>query len=223
MPNRERGDWWDRSWTIVSGCSWPDGERPPECDHCYAVPMCERFDAIHSGYGEEFHEVRTHPGRLDWLKPTGKALTWLCSIAGDLFHPDVPDEFIREAIRKIHLDDGHHRVAVLTKRYERGAGFFTKGWDAAQYKLPGMILMFSAGTQANVDRACLAAAKLPPTVLWGLHLEPLLEAVTLPIDECLSPEDCYEMSERCKWIVVGGETFPDVVKPSYCEHPLRHS
>lgn len=210
MPNRKQGDWWDRSLTLVSGCNWPPNERPPECDACYAIPMVERFAAIHGGH--PFGEVRTHFNRFDWLKPTGKALTWLCSIAGDLFHPDVPSsEFIVKvlihirATNRTRLIAGRelHRIAILTKRYDRAVSSFALGINKAPF--PGLILMPSAGTQDSVNRACMAMARLPKEIRWGIHIEPLLEKISWRQAICAAQKE-HESIELPVWIVCGGET-----------------
>jgi protein gp37 len=71
--------------------------------------------------------VQLHPERLDkplhWRKPRR---IFVCSLA-DLFHEDVPDEFLLDVFETIsEADKGHdHVFQVLTKRPERMRDFFT--------------------------------------------------------------------------------------------------
>lgn len=202
--NTARGIWWDRSFSVVSGCNWRNEGGPPrECEACWMESYAKMRPSIRGcAAGKRWDEVATHPERLAWLKPTGPALVWLTSIQGDLFHPEVPNEFIADVLHRAydmnfcrahaHAPLAPHRVAILTKRYGRAARWFRETTPqlpadlpipAREARTPWLLLMFSAGTQAMADRACAAAATLPAGLRWGLHVEPLIERVKLPLDE----------------------------------------
>jgi len=76
---------------------------------------------------DEPFRVTLHPERLEeplhWRKPRR---IFVCSM-GDLFHEDVPDEFlcrVWNVFRQCHADDHlDHRFLVLTKRPERMTDF----------------------------------------------------------------------------------------------------
>src|SRR5205823_3566662 len=78
-------EWTDRTWNPLTGCT----KVTPGCDHCYAKTMHERFNGPGS-----FDTVTLHPERLDqplrWRKPSRVFVNSM----SDLFHQDVPDEFI---------------------------------------------------------------------------------------------------------------------------------
>lgn len=81
------------------------GDCPPryrECNQAEAVP---------------FSEVRCHPDRLEapqhWRKPRVVGVSFM----GDLFHPDVSDEFIARVWQVMR--DQRHTFLVLTKRPAR--------------------------------------------------------------------------------------------------------
>jgi protein gp37 len=110
--------WWDRSWNPVSGCT-PVG---PECDNCYARAMIERFKGC-KGWPESPDTVTLWPERLDQPRHWRKShRVFVCSM-GDLFHQDVPDEFIERAF-SVMEDCPQHTFMVLTKRAERMYDFW---------------------------------------------------------------------------------------------------
>jgi protein gp37 len=122
-------EWTDRTWNPTTGCT----KVSPGCKHCYAETIAERFwstqypptgDTAHPPQGEvrsrRFTDVWTHPDRLDeplrWKKP---ARVFVNSMS-DLFHEDVPDEFIA-AVFGVMGAAKRHTFQVLTKRPARMA------------------------------------------------------------------------------------------------------
>ncbi len=77
-----------RTWNPVTGCT----KVSPGCEHCYAENIARRF-ASGPGFPRGF-EVTLHPARLGaplrWRKPT----TVFVNSMSDLFHAEVPDEYI---------------------------------------------------------------------------------------------------------------------------------
>jgi len=213
------GDWWDKSWSIVTGCSWPEGAMPPACEHCWARGMLRRFSSL--GHP---NAVTWHPGRLDAPLRRRKPTVWAVSLLGDLFHPDVPRDFRRAVWRTMTAAPQHHYV-LLTKRWRTAAR------ELRDEGLPtGAILMASAWDQRSVSDA--AAALAPLGIRWGLHLEPLLGPVNLDFvagmldgcpgqynylsgdwwpalgDAAAEAEGRVWIGESPAWIVVGGENGP---------------
>ena len=90
----------------------------PGCKHCYAERMAQRLQAMgQPNYGNGF-ELTLQPHMLElplrWKKPQ----TIFVNSMSDLFHEDVPLEFIQrvfDVMRRAHW----HRFQVLTKRAER--------------------------------------------------------------------------------------------------------
>lgn len=112
--------WTNETWNPVTGCS----KVSPGCANCYAERMDRRIRAAH---GEEFklwtpqnaeYNVRLHPERLEqpltWKKPR---MVFVNSMS-DLFHENVPDDFIADIFAVMALAT-HHTFQVLTKRPER--------------------------------------------------------------------------------------------------------
>lgn len=231
---RKPGQWWDKSWSVVTGCSWPDGEEPEGCRRCWARSLVRRFPAAHDGLSApmephqrtvEFGTVLCHPDRLDEPLRHRKPTIYAVSLLGDLFHPDVPSEFILRAWM-IMRDKEQHRFAGLTKRWDRAENLICHWLLPAEglarlpvrsvpQKHPGnIILLASVWDQASTDAACAAFQGLP--IQWGLHMEPLIGHVDL--ERWLSVCDSHgePSGPRCRpdgsallsWIVVGPENGP---------------
>ena len=90
----------------------------PGCAHCYAKTFAERFRGVPGHPYERGFDLQLRPERLDqplrWKKPRSIFVNSM----SDLFHEDVPEEYIREVFAVMALAD-HHRFQVLTKRAER--------------------------------------------------------------------------------------------------------
>ena len=108
-------EWTDVTWNPVTGCS----PLSPGCAHCYARRMAKRL-AGRCGYPAAPHEfeVTLHPERLSeplgWKKPRRVFVVSM----GDLFHEDVPDEYV-DAVFAVMAAAEQHTFQVLTKRPER--------------------------------------------------------------------------------------------------------
>jgi protein gp37 len=136
-------EWTDRTWNPVTGCS----KVSPGCAHCYAEGVAKRFWAtqyepidvveydptICSNVNEkrprQFTDVLTHADRLleplSWRKP---ARVFVNSMS-DLFHEDVPFDFIA-AVFGVMAAVPRHTYQILTKRPQRMRDWFE--WLATQ-------------------------------------------------------------------------------------------
>lgn len=112
MADRTGIEWTDASWNPVTGCT----KVSPGCDHCYAEGIAHRFagtKAYPNGFG-----VTLRPERLDqplrWRRPRRVFVNSMF----DLFHQDVPDEYIARVWSVMALAS-QHTFQVLTKRHAR--------------------------------------------------------------------------------------------------------
>jgi protein gp37 len=92
----------------------------PGCDNCYAKALAHRF------WGERpFEEVHCLEDRLSiplrWRDPR----TIFVNSMSDLFHKDVPDDFI-DRVLAVTAIETRHRFLMLTKRAERMARYFDR-------------------------------------------------------------------------------------------------
>ena len=113
-------EWTERTWNPVTGCT----KQSPGCAHCYAETMARRLHAMGLKKYSNGFEPTLHPESLDeplaWKK--GSSI-FVCSMS-DLFHPDVPFEFIDKVMATIEATP-QHRYQLLTKRAERMAEYFS--------------------------------------------------------------------------------------------------
>ena len=143
-------EWADRTWNPVTGCT-PISEG---CENCYASRMAKRLVGRCGYSADEPFRVTLHPDRLEqplrWEKPQR---IFVCSM-GDLFHPDIPIEFVAEVFdvmaswklkcRKKECEhdelcwhDPGHTYMILTKRPQRIAETFEKMIEHVGRHWPG--------------------------------------------------------------------------------------
>jgi protein gp37 len=126
MSARTGIEWTDATWTPVTGCE----QITPGCAHCYAKSEHDRRHAAYLAgkkmapqYAVPFEKVQLQPQRLteplSWQKPRR---IFVCSGA-DLFHDDVPFEYIAQVFAVMSLAE-RHTFQVLTKRPARMLAFF---------------------------------------------------------------------------------------------------
>ncbi|WP_143961233.1 DUF5131 family protein [Litoribacter populi] len=105
-------EWTELTWNPTTGCS----KISAGCKFCYAEIMSKRLQAMRvDKYKDGFKKVRTHDDSLatpySWKKPK---VVFVNSMS-DLFHVDVPLEFIKKVFKVIN-DNPQHVFQVLTKR-----------------------------------------------------------------------------------------------------------
>lgn len=130
MASGSNIEWTDCTWNPVSGCTRVSAG----CDNCYAVPMTNRLEAmgqakyagltVLNGKGDRHFNgvVRCHDDALEvplrWRKPRRIFVNSM----SDLFHRDVPFEFVDKVFAVMALCP-QHTFQVLTKRPERMAEY----------------------------------------------------------------------------------------------------
>ena len=114
-------EWTGDTWNCLSGCE----AISPGCAHCYAATMTRRLEAIgqadYTGLTTAKHfngVVRCLPHKLDIPLKRKKPTTYFVNSMSDLFHEDVPDDFIDRVFAVMSLCP-QHTFQVLTKRAER--------------------------------------------------------------------------------------------------------
>jgi len=107
-------EWTDATWNPVTGCT----EVSPGCDHCYARTFAERWRGIKGHHFEQGFDLKLWPERmqlpLKWKKPRRIFVNSM----SDLFHRDVPDDFVLEVFTTM-AQANWHTFQVLTKRPSR--------------------------------------------------------------------------------------------------------
>lgn len=114
MSDSSRIEWTDATWNPVRGCQ----KISPGCIHCYAETFSERFRGVPGHPFEQGFDLRLVPEKLTepfrWSTPR---MIFVNSMS-DLFHKDVPDDYIVSVARVMQLANWH-TYQVLTKRSER--------------------------------------------------------------------------------------------------------
>lgn len=103
-------EWTDKTWNPTTGCD----KISPGCLHCYAEALTQRFPKnFPNGFALSLHPERLEEP-LRWRTPSRIFVNSM----SDLFHKDVPLDFIRQVFSVIHSTPWHV-YQILTKRHER--------------------------------------------------------------------------------------------------------
>jgi len=90
----------------------------PGCAHCYAETFAERWRGIPGHAYEQGFDLRLWPSRLEHPLKWKKSRVIFVNSMSDLFHEDIPDEYVAQVFDVMVRAD-HHVYQVLTKRHER--------------------------------------------------------------------------------------------------------
>lgn len=177
-------EWTESTWNPVTGCT----KVSAGCLNCYAERMAKRLRAMGQPNYRNGFEVTCHEHALElplsWRKPQ----TIFVNSMSDLFHEDIPFDFVRrifEVMRRAHW----HRFQVLTKRAERLATL------SAHLPWPENVWMGVTVESADyLDR--IDALRRTDAHIKFLSLEPLL-----------GPMPTLDLT-GIDWVIVGGESGP---------------
>lgn len=241
-------EWTERSWNPIVGCSLAS----PGCTNCYAMAIADRFKHVYEGrpFAGAPSEAMTRKasGKAVWtgqltlapertlLEPLRrrKPTTWFVNSMGDLFHEDVPDEWIDRVFAVMALAP-HHTFQVLTKRaarmqaYVEGArsrvivdGHVAVSGDGQyfsrkklggdwQWPLPNVWLGVSAEDQRRADERIPELLATPAAVRF-VSAEPLLGPIDftyLRADSILTLDALTGLHADCEGAVEGVIDTPD--------------
>jgi protein gp37 len=184
MAQNSAIEWTETTWNPLTGCT----KISPGCKHCYAERMSLRLQAMgQANYANGF-DLTLHEHMFDvplrWKKPR---LVFVNSMS-DLFHKNVPEEFIHRVF-DVMRQASWHVFQLLTKRSERLLKLSPKiDW-------PDNVWMGVSVERADytfrIDQLRQARASVR-----FLSLEPLL-----------GPLANLNL-EGIQWVIVGGESGP---------------
>lgn len=175
-------EWTELTWNPVTGCN----KISPGCKYCYAEVMSKRLKAMGTEKYKEGFKIRTHADALNtpftWKKPK---VVFVNSMS-DLFHPEVPVEFI-QAVFLVMNQTPQHTYQVLTKRSDRLLELSSLlNWTSNIWM----------GVSVENEKYTFRVEELSktPAKVKFISVEPLIGPVrTLQLDQI-------------NWVIVGGES-----------------
>jgi protein gp37 len=225
-------EWTGKTWNPTIGCT----PVSPGCLNCYAAKEAYRFRS--NPNSKDYHDltangetvaiaerrggravftgdVRLLPDRLEIPLRRKLSTTWFVDSMSDLFHDDVPFEFIDRVFAVMALCP-QHTFQILTKRPVRMAEYFDEPHrhEALTYAadmnfdggteqglpdlpLPNVWLGTSAEDQPALNRRVPHLLRCPAAVRF-VSCEPLIEPLDFGKIRLIGLD----------WIIVGGESGP---------------
>ncbi|HEY9629348.1 MAG TPA: phage Gp37/Gp68 family protein [Coleofasciculaceae cyanobacterium] len=184
MSTNSSIEWTEATWNPTTGCD----KVSPGCSNCYAERFAERWRGIPGHPYEQGFDIKVWRDRLKlplaWKKPR---LIFVNSMS-DLFHSEIPEEFIEEVF-EVMRQASWHQFQVLTKRPQRMLEIANKLHELP----PNVWAGVSVESQAWAWRAELL--KEIPAKVRFLSCEPLLGPLTLSLT-------------NLHWVIAGGESGP---------------
>jgi len=189
MSNNSKIEWTDATWNPVRGCS----KISPGCTNCYAETFAERFRGVPGHPYENGFDLRLIPEKLGEPLGWGSPRMIFVNSMSDLFHPDVPDDYIA-AVAKVMTVANWHTYQVLTKRPGRMAALLkTSLRETARH--PHIWWGVSVENRKH-GLPRIDVLRSAPVRVRFLSIEPLLED--------LGKIDFGQI----QWAIIGGESGP---------------
>ena len=177
-------EWTEMTWNPVTGCD----KVSEGCRYCYAESFARRLQAMGNDKYRNGFELTLHPDVLQepfrWKKPR---VVFVNSMS-DLFHRDVPVDFIRDVF-EVMRQNPQHVFQVLTKRAD-----ILRYYDSEDRLFwPHNVWMgVSVENARNMDRIDLL--RQTRAKVKFLSCEPLLGPLSSMNLDCID------------WVIVGGES-----------------
>ncbi len=116
-------EWTNLTWNPTTGCN----KISQGCKFCYAETMHKRLQGMgQKKYEKNFSDgVVCHEEDLEYPFTVKKPSMFFVNSMSDLFHDDVPFEFINSVFR-VMADCPQHTFQLLTKRPENALKFFKR-------------------------------------------------------------------------------------------------
>ena len=220
-------EWATRVWNPVTGCT-PVSEG---CANCWAKRMAKRLAGRYGYPKDEPFRVTLHPDKLDeplrWRKAS---IVFVCSM-GDLFHEDVPDEFVARVWGTMRYA-AEHTFLVLTKREGRMKQWLRRcgmRWvthdgtpPANAYEGTGVIVgearnwpLSNVWLGTSVENQAAADERIPhllntPAAKRFVSCEPLLGPITFRWAKWHPVRGSNHLDglRQLDWVIAGGESGP---------------
>jgi protein gp37 len=188
MSTTTQIEWTDATWNPVTGCT----KITVGCDLCYAERFSERFRGVPGHPFENGFDLTVRPERvrqpLTWKQPKRIFVNSM----SDLFHKEVPREFIDSVFETMEAADWHS-FQVLTKRSSLMTRYLRARYGAGLAP-PHIWLGVSIEDRQNTVR--LKHLHAAPASVKFVSFEPLI-----------GPVGDVDL-KGIHWAIVGGESGP---------------
>lgn len=184
MATKSTIEWTEMTWNPVTGCT----KVSEGCRHCYAERMALRLRAMGNPRYVNGFDVTLHDDLVDLPRKLRQPRLIFVNSMSDLFHDDVPEEFIGRVFETMSACP-QHTFQVLTKRSRRLRDLSDKlSWPKNVW----------VGVSVEDERVLgrIDDLRRVPAFVRFLSCEPLLG----PLDELELP--------GIAWVIVGGESGP---------------
>lgn len=185
MSGSTRIEWTEQTWNPTTGCT----KISPGCKNCYAEVMARRLKAIGAPGYENGFDLSLMPDRVDQPFSRKKPTVYFVNSMSDLFHADVPSDFIDNVFDTIQRTPWH-TYQILTKRADRLVEYF------GRKQLPSNVWLGVSVEDKKYGVPRIDELRKVDASIRFLSIEPLLE-------------DLGEIDlSNIHWVIVGGESGP---------------
>jgi len=177
-------EWTEMSWNPTTGCN----KISTGCKFCYAEVMSKRLKAMGVEKYKNNFKITIHENELDIPYTWKKSKIVFVNSMSDLFHKDVPIEFIKKVF-KVMKDNPQHVFQVLTKRTDILRYYDSEGWLDWTHNIWMGVSVENSNVTKRIDLLRETGARVK-----FLSCEPLIGSIP-------------NMNlEGIDWIIVGGES-----------------
>ncbi|HJX17398.1 MAG TPA: phage Gp37/Gp68 family protein [Acidiferrobacterales bacterium] len=196
MTKKTTIEWTEQTWNPTTGCT----KISPGCKHCYAETMARRLKAMGANGYENGFKLSILPERLGEPLNRRKPTTYFVNSMSDLFHNEIPFEFLDQVFDVIRRTP-QHTYQILTKRAARMRKYFVPG----ERTLPANVWLGVSVENRKYGLPRIDELREIEASIRFLSVEPLLEDVG-KID-----------LTGIHWVIVGGESGPKArpMKPEW--------
>ncbi|MDI6832575.1 MAG: phage Gp37/Gp68 family protein [Bacteroidales bacterium] len=180
--NPTKIEWTDRVWNPSKGCS----KISEGCKNCYAASFAKRLQAMGMEDYKDGFKFQILPHRLDEPLKIKKPQRFFVNSMSDLFHEDMPDEYL-DQIFDIIKKTPQHTYQILTKRAENMFEYFQN------HNVPDNVWLGVTVENSSYTYRIDILRKIKSTIQF-VSFEPLIG----PIDKI--------DFKNIDWVIVGGES-----------------
>lgn len=198
MATQSTIEWTEQTWNPTTGCT----KVSPGCKHCYAESMANRLQFMGANGYQNGFDLTLLPDRLSQPLRRKKPTIYFVNSMSDLFHEDIPDEFLDQVFDVINRTP-IHTYQILTKRAERLPVYFS-----GERSVPGNVWLGVSVEDQQYGLPRIDCLRQVDSSIRFLSVEPLLED--------LGDINLVDID----WVIVGGESGHKArpMKPDWVEN-----